>query len=154
MEPHFLKVPSSPEEWLAVANKLKQKWHYPNCIGAIEGKYIIMEPPPNAGSYFYNYKHSHSVVLMAVAGPDYQCLYADVGNKELYFPAGLTDTESEDGKLLPGLWRQDSGSVSFLPPQVPSTGHNATTEAKRIREGFSDYFVNEGALEWQWERCN
>ena len=73
-------------------------------------------------------------------------------SKELYFPAGLTDTESEDGKLLPGLWRQDSGSVSFLPLQVPSTGHNATTEAKR--EGFSGYFVSEGALEWRWERCN
>lgn len=79
MGPHFLKVPSCPKEGLAVASKFKQKWHYPNCIGAIDGKHIIMEPPFNAGSYFYNYEHSHSVVLMVVAGPDYQCLYADVG---------------------------------------------------------------------------
>lgn len=278
--PHFLRVPSSSEEWLAIANAFQQKWQYPNCIGAIDGKHIVMQPPPNAGSYFYNYKHSHSVVLMAVAGPDYQCLYADVGtngrisdggvwnkcglagaieddslsipppkllpngteplpfvlvgddafalkpylmkpypqhgldiqkriynyrhsrarrisenlfgilanrwrvfktimqippetieevvmaaltlhnflrssiSKDVYFPAGLIDSESEDGKLVPGLWRQDSASESFLSLQVPSTGHNATTEAKRVREGYSDYFVNEGAIEWQWERCS
>ncbi|XP_068735594.1 uncharacterized protein [Montipora capricornis] len=108
MGPHFLKVPSPPEEWLAVANKFKQKWQYPNCIGAIDGKHIIMQPPPNAGSYFYNYKHSHSVVLMAVAGPDYQCLYADVG----------TNGRISDG----GVWNKcglaaamKDGSLS-LPP--------------------------------------
>lgn len=28
---------------------------------------------------FSNYKHSFSVILMAVAPPDYKCLYADVG---------------------------------------------------------------------------
>ena len=38
-----------------------------------------MQPPPEAGSYFYNYKHTHSIVLLAVAGPDYECIYADVG---------------------------------------------------------------------------
>ena len=66
---------------------------------------------------------------------------------------GLSDSESEDGKLVPGLWRQDSASESFLSLQLPSTGHNATTEAKRLREWFSEYFVNEGAIEWQWGRC-
>ena len=53
--PHFLRVPSSSEEWLAIANTFQQKWQYPNCIGAIDGKHIVMQPPPNAGSYFYNY---------------------------------------------------------------------------------------------------
>jgi len=44
----------------------------PNCIEAIDGKHNVMQPPSNAGSYFYNYKHTHSVVIheMAVAGPD------------------------------------------------------------------------------------
>ena len=44
---------------------------FPNCIGAIDGKHIVMQPPADAGSYYYNYKNTHSIVLMAVAGRDY-----------------------------------------------------------------------------------
>ena len=79
MAPEFLKVPSSPEEWLTIAQKFEERWQFPNCIGAIDGKHVVMQPPREAGSHYYNYKHTHSIVLMAVAGPDYECIYADVG---------------------------------------------------------------------------
>ena len=45
----------------------------------MDGKHIVMQCPAKVGSYYYNYKGTHSIVLMAVAGPDYKCLYADVG---------------------------------------------------------------------------
>ena len=90
---------------------ISKKWQYPNCIGAIDGKHVVMQPPPNAGSYFYNYKQTHSVVLMAVAGPDYQCLYADVG----------TNGRISDG----GVWNKcglagaiEDGSLSLPPPKL------------------------------------
>ena len=38
-----------------------------------------MQPPTESGSHYFNYKHTHSVVLMAIVGPDYECLYAHVG---------------------------------------------------------------------------
>ena len=38
-----------------------------------------MQKPKNGGSKWINYKGTHSVVLMAVAGADYSFLYADVG---------------------------------------------------------------------------
>ena len=79
MEAEFLKVPSCSEGWLKNANEFAAKWQFPNCISAIDGKHIIIEPPTGAGSAYYNYKHTHSVVLMAVAGPNYECIYADVG---------------------------------------------------------------------------
>ena len=41
--------------------------------------YGTMQSPANAGSHYYNYKGTHSIVLMAVAGPDYECVYADIG---------------------------------------------------------------------------
>ena len=77
----YLKVPSSPEEWLTVAEKFESRWQFPNCIGAMDGKHIVMQPPGNSGSYYYNYKHTNSIILMAVAGPNYECLYYDIGTK-------------------------------------------------------------------------
>ena len=35
--------------------------------------------PNNGGSYFYNYKHTHLIVILAIAGPEYEWVYADVG---------------------------------------------------------------------------
>jgi hypothetical protein len=51
-----------------------------------------MQPPANAGSFFYNYKHTHSIVLMAVAGPDYGCIYADVGTNGRVADGGVWNT--------------------------------------------------------------
>ena len=70
----YLKVPSSREEWLTVAKKFESRWQFPNCIGAIDGKHIAMQPLGNSGSYYYNYKHTNSNFLMAVAGANYECL--------------------------------------------------------------------------------
>ena len=52
--PEYLKVPETNEEWLDVAARFEEKWNYPNCLGAIDGKHIVMQPPPNAGSHYYN----------------------------------------------------------------------------------------------------
>ena len=71
-------------------------------------------------------------------------------SRNVYCPHGLLDTESSDGELTNGLWRQDGTSESFLPLSLPGTGHNATSDDKMIRDTFKDYFVNEGAVEWQW----
>ena len=43
-----------------------------------------MQPPPSSGSYYFNYKHTHSVVLLAVVGPDYECIYADIGTNAVF----------------------------------------------------------------------
>ena len=43
----------------------------------LDGKHI--SNPAGGSSFYYNYKHTHSIVLMAVAGPDYECIYADIG---------------------------------------------------------------------------
>ena len=75
----YLKVPSTTEEWLITSKQFEKKWQYPHCLGAIDGKHIMMQLSANCGSQYYNYRHSNSIVLLAIVGPDYECLYADVG---------------------------------------------------------------------------
>ena len=67
-------------------------------------------------------------------------------------PSGLLDTELSNGERAEGLWRQETPGNSSLPLAVPTTGHNASKDAKLVRDTFKAYFVNEGAVEWQWDK--
>ena len=75
----FVKTPSSEQEWLEISKKFETRWNYPHALGGIDGKHVTIRKPRNAGSYYYNCKHTHSIILLAIAGPEYECLYADVG---------------------------------------------------------------------------
>ena len=52
-----------------------------------------------------------------------------------------------------GLWRIDICTDSMLPLEIPAKGHNTSVSAKEIRDVYADYFMNEGAVEWQWDKC-
>ena len=73
----YLKVPSTEEKWLSIAEKFECHWQYPNAIGAIDRKHVVIWIPSHGGLHYYNYKHSHSVILIAIANPSYECLYPD-----------------------------------------------------------------------------
>ena len=62
----LVKIPSNEEEWLGVSRQFEQSWNFPNCVGAIDGKHIVIQALNHAGSSFFNYKGAHSVVLLAV----------------------------------------------------------------------------------------
>lgn len=73
--------PPTEEMWKNVAAKYKKKmWHFPNCIGAFDVKHINIQYPINAGSTYYNYKGSHSVVLLALVDADYKFIAIDVSS--------------------------------------------------------------------------
>ena len=80
MASSFVKVPSTEAEWLGISKKFEEKWNFPHALGAIDGKHVRIQKLRNGGSFYYNYKHTHSIILMAIAGPEYECLYADVGS--------------------------------------------------------------------------
>ena len=49
----------------------------PNCIGAFDGKHVMIQCSFNSGSLFY--KSYFSIVLLAVASADYRFVMVDVG---------------------------------------------------------------------------
>uniref|UniRef100_A0A1X7UC36 DDE Tnp4 domain-containing protein n=1 Tax=Amphimedon queenslandica TaxID=400682 RepID=A0A1X7UC36_AMPQE len=52
---------------------------FPHCIGALDGKNVLIRPPPNSVSYYINYKHTFSIVLIALVDADYKFTYVNIG---------------------------------------------------------------------------
>lgn len=75
-----LKPPSTKEEWKEIALEFYKKWNFPNALGAIDGKHIVMQAPARSGSAFFNYKKQHSIVLTAVCSAAYKFLLVDIGD--------------------------------------------------------------------------
>ena len=72
-------MPSTEAEWTDIANKTFQRWHFPNCFAATDGKHIELMHLHNSGSLYINYKKLFSIVLMALADYDYNFLFVDIG---------------------------------------------------------------------------
>ncbi|GBP70038.1 Protein ANTAGONIST OF LIKE HETEROCHROMATIN PROTEIN 1 [Eumeta japonica] len=73
----FIKIPTR-QEWKEIENGFRTKWNFPGCIGAIDGKHINIIAPDDTSNYF-NYKGSHSIVLLALVDDDYCFSYIDIG---------------------------------------------------------------------------
>nr|CAI5856999.1 unnamed protein product [Callosobruchus analis] len=73
------QTPSTEEEWLSIAEEFKDKWNFPNCVGAIDGKHCIIQAPIKSASNFFNYKSTFNIVPMAVLDANYNFIFADVG---------------------------------------------------------------------------
>ncbi|XP_049304029.1 putative nuclease HARBI1 [Bactrocera dorsalis] len=84
-----IALPSSEEDWKKEANAFYQRWNFPNCIGAMDGKHVAITKPPGTGSFYFNYKKFFSIVLMAVVNANYEFLMVDVGKNGRASDAGI-----------------------------------------------------------------
>ena len=76
----YLDVPDTEKKWKTIANEFEVQWNFPHCIGAIDGKHVVMQAPPRSGSEYFNYKKAHSIVLLAVCNARYEFTMLDIGD--------------------------------------------------------------------------
>lgn len=77
----YFSCPTTVDEWRSVADGYWKKWQFPNTIGALDGKHIVLRQPINSGSTYFNYKNCFSIVLMALVDSDYKFIYVNCGTQ-------------------------------------------------------------------------
>ncbi|RXN10421.1 nuclease HARBI1 [Labeo rohita] len=111
-----MAVPST-DEWRSIAEGFEERWNFPLCCGALDGKHVLIKAPPNTGSQFHNYKGTFSLVLLAVVDARYCFRVIDVGGY------GRT---SDGGTLANSAFGQAlRGGTLHLPPDrhLPGADH-------------------------------
>lgn len=97
---YFFQFPSSEEEWRSIANDFEELWQFKNCIGAIDGKHVQIAKPANSGSYYYNYKGTFSVVLMAIVNAKYEFIMVHTGTNGRISDGGVLQETTFYQKLV------------------------------------------------------
>lgn len=95
------------EEWKRIADGFLDRWNFPHCLGALDGKHINFGPPPHSGST-YNPK---SVILMALVDSSLKFLHVNLES------SGTVT----GGRIFGGPSLQCSlqSRISNIPPPAP-----------------------------------
>ena len=77
LAPFYTRILTTEYNWLEIASECCKKWQFPPCLGAIDGKHIVMRSPDNSGSVYLNYKGTFANVLLAFAKAQLQFVMID-----------------------------------------------------------------------------
>ncbi|XP_018360086.1 PREDICTED: uncharacterized protein LOC108759237 [Trachymyrmex cornetzi] len=134
----YLKPPSTPEKWKRIMNRYETRWNFPNCAGAIDGKYIEIIRPANSGSKFFNYKGTYSIVLFAMVDDDYNFTFVDIGANDRTSDSAVF----KDSKLNQGLENKSIG----LPENAVIVGDDAFPLRTNLLKPYSRRLLTEKEL--------
>ena len=104
------------DDWIKIAKDFQEKWNFPNYLGALDGKHVVIQSPSNSGSQYYNYKGTFSTVLTALVDANYCFRIVDIGAFGRQSDGGIY-ASSNFGKAM------DSGDMNIT-ENAPLLGHN------------------------------
>ncbi|XP_026288893.1 uncharacterized protein LOC113213886 isoform X1 [Frankliniella occidentalis] len=127
----------SENKWLESAAGYEVMWNLPHCVGAIDGKHILIQAPPHSGSTYFNYKKTFSMILMAVSDPKYKLLYVNMGACGRRGDGNVYQTSAFGKKL--------QNKKLHMPPSCPVDG---------IEGDLPFYIAGDGAFERSYHLLN
>lgn len=68
-----------PDNLSDIAKGFEEKYDFPHCCGAVDGKHIRMQKPANSAGLYYNYKGYYSIVLLGVCDSYCNFTYVNIG---------------------------------------------------------------------------
>ena len=99
IQPVYMPNPTI-DTWQAISLDFERKWHFPHCVGAVDGKHIVIKKPPKTGSSYYNYKQNCSIVLMATVDANYKFTTIDVGSMGRFSDGNIFSSSPLGKKLM------------------------------------------------------
>ena len=61
----YLQPPQSSNRWKRIADDFEELWGFPHCLGAGDGKHVVIDCPKRSGSTYFNYKRTFGILLLA-----------------------------------------------------------------------------------------
>ena len=116
-EQGFMQHPETETEWKHISKEFFELWNFPNCLGCIDGKHVVIQAPGKSGSAYYNYKKSFSIVLLAVCDAKYQFTLVDIGEPGRKSDSGIYAT-SELGRAI------ESNTLNYPKGEVKIDGYH------------------------------
>lgn len=99
--PVLLPTPTE-NDFKSRAQQFWERWNFPNCVAAIDGKHIRVVCPKKYGSLFFNYKNYFSIVLLALVDAKYKFLAIDVGSYGKEGDSGIFSKSSMGKRIYSG----------------------------------------------------
>ncbi|XP_022224218.2 putative nuclease HARBI1 [Drosophila obscura] len=94
----YLQAPQTEEEWLDIAKEFERLWHFPHCLGSLDGHHIAFRSKTATTDASYtNYRQFQSVIMLALVDAQHRFLYVDASS-----PGGAADAFTESS-LYNGL---------------------------------------------------
>ena len=108
--PKVLKPPTGHSDWKKLAEDFHRLSGFPMCIGAMDGKYILIKAPINAKSEYHNDQGIHKIVLLAVCDAQYCFRFIDIGDPVRHGDGGIFANSNFGKQLL-------SNQLGIPPPE-------------------------------------
>ncbi|KAL4714708.1 hypothetical protein ACJJTC_005198 [Scirpophaga incertulas] len=137
------------EMWKKISEDFHNKWNYPNCLGALDGKHIKIQAPAKIGDEAFPLK----TYLMR----PYPGTQLDDESKKIYnYRHSRARRVSENAFVT--CFNEHQPTEENIPTEavwenLPRLGGNFVNNAFQVREKFKHYFTsNEGSVPWQRDR--